>query len=52
MKTKKKKLVKEFKVFLKKKKKIKKSNNMVANNTKIQQKMKNKIFLSIEQKIK
>ena len=39
-------LVKGIKVFLKKKKK--KSNNMVVNDVKIYQKMKNKGFLSIE----
>ena len=41
-------LVKDIKVFLKKKKK--KSNNMVVNDTKIYQKMKNKSLLSIEKK--
>ena len=40
-----KKLVKHIKIFLKKKKK--KSDNMVANVTKISQKMKNKSLLSI-----
>ena len=43
-----KKLVKDIKVFLKKKKK--KSDNMVMNDTKISQKMKNKSLLSIEKK--
>ena len=42
-----KKLVKDIKIFLKKKKK--KSNNMVLNVTKTSQKMKNKSLLSIEQ---
>ena len=41
-----KKLVKDIKIFLRKKKK--KSNNMVVNVTKISQKMKNKTLLSIE----
>ena len=41
-----KKLVQDEKVFLKKGKK--KSDNMVVNDTKIYQKMKNKSFLSIE----
>ena len=40
------KLVKDIKVFLKKKKK--ESNNMVMNDTKTYQKMKNKSLLSIE----
>ena len=44
-----KKLMKDFKVFLKKKKK--KSNNMVVNDTKIYQKIKNKSWLSIEKSI-
>ena len=43
---KKKKLVKNIKIFLKKKKK--KSDNMAMNDTKISQKMKNKSLLSIE----
>ena len=43
-----KKLVKDIKIFLKKKKK--KSNNMVMNVTKISQKMKSKSILSIEKK--
>ena len=38
-------LMKDIKIFLKKKKK-KKSDNMVANDTKISQKMKNKSLLS------
>ena len=42
-------LVKDIKVFLKKKKK--ESNNMVMSDTKIYQKMKNKCFLSIEKNI-
>ena len=42
---KKKKLVKNIKIFLKKKKK---SDNMAMNDTKISQKMKNKSLLSIE----
>ena len=41
-----KKIVKDIKIFLKKKKK--KSDNMVVNITKIYQKMKNKNLLSIE----
>ena len=41
-----KKLAKDIKIFLKKKKK--KNSNMVVNVTKISQKMKNKGFLSIE----
>ena len=45
-----KKLVKNTKVSLKKKKK--KSNNMVVNDTKIDQKLKNKSWLSIEKNIK
>ena len=44
-----KKLVKDIKIFLKKKKK--KSYNMVMNVKKISQKIKNKIFLSIEKNI-
>ena len=44
-----KKLVKYLKVSLKKKKK--KSDNMVMNNTKIYQKMKNKSMLSVEKNI-
>ena len=44
-----KKLMKDIKMFLMKKKE--KSNNMVANVTKIFQKMKNKSLLSIEKKI-
>ena len=44
-----KKLVKDTKIFLKKKKK--KSYNMVMNVKKISQKIKNKIFLSIEKNI-
>ena len=44
-----KKLVKNIKIFLKKKKK--KSSNMVVNVTKISQKMKNKSLLSIEKNI-
>ena len=44
-----KKLVKDIKVFLRKKKK--KSNNAVMNYTKISQKMKNKSLLSIEKNI-
>ena len=44
-----KKLVKDFKVFLKKKKK--KSNDMVVNDTKIYQKIKNKSWMSIEKSI-
>ena len=44
----KKKLVKTIKVFLKKEKK--KSVNMVVNDTKIYQKMKNKSLLSIKKK--
>ena len=43
-----KKLVKDIKVFLEKKKK--KSENMVVNNTKIYHKMKNRTLLSIEKK--
>ena len=43
-------LVKDIKVFLKTRKK--KSNNMVLNNTKIYQKMKNKSLLSIQKNIK
>ena len=43
------KLVKDIKVFLKKKKK--KSNNMFLNDTKIYQKMKNKSVFSIEKNI-
>ena len=42
-------LVKDIKIFLKKKKKY--SNNMVVNNTKISQIMKNKSLLSIEKNI-
>ena len=42
-------LLKNIKVFLKKKKK--KSDNMVVNDTKIYQKMKNKSWLSIEENI-
>ena len=42
------KLVKDIKVFLKKKKK--KSNNMFLNDTKIYQKIKNKSVFSIEKK--
>ena len=45
-KMKKKKFVKNIKIFLKKKKK--KSDNMAMNDTKISQKMKNKSLLSIE----
>ena len=45
----KKKFVKDFKVFLKKKKR--KINNMVVNNTNIYQKTKNKSLLSIEKNI-
>ena len=45
-----KKLVKVFKIFLKKKKK--KSKNMVVNITKISQKMKNKSLLGIGKKFK
>ena len=44
-----KKLMKNIKIFLKKKKK--KSYNMVMNVKKISQKIKNKIFLSIEKNI-
>ena len=44
-----KKLVKDIKIFLKKKKK--KSNNMAVNITKISQKMQNKSLLSIEKNI-
>ena len=44
-----KKIVKDIKAFLKKKKR--KSNNMVMNDTKIYQKMKNKSLLSIEKNI-
>ena len=44
-----KKLVKDTKIFLKKKKK--KSYNMVMNVKKISQKIKNKIFLSVEKNI-
>ena len=44
-----KKLVKDIEIFLKKKKK--KSYNMVMNVKKISQKIKNKIFLSIEKNI-
>ena len=44
-----KKLVKDIKIFLKKKKK--KSYNMVMNVKKISQKIKNKIFLSVEKNI-
>ena len=43
------KLVKVIKIFLKKKNK--KSNNMIVNNTKIYLKMKNKNWLSIEKHI-
>ena len=43
-----KKLVKDIKVFLEKKKK--KSENMVVNNTKIYHKMKNRTLLSTEKK--
>ena len=39
-------LVKDIKIFLQKK--MKKSNSMIMNVTKISQKMKNKSFLSIE----
>ena len=46
----KKKLVKDIKVFLKKKKK--KGNNILINEMKIYQKMKNKNFLNIEKNIK
>ena len=42
-------LVKDIKIFLKKKKKY--NNNMVVNNTKISQIMKNKSLLSIEKNI-
>ena len=42
-----KKLVKDIKIFLRKKKK--KSDNTVRDNTKIYQKMKNKSLLSLEQ---
>ena len=45
----KRKFVKDIKVFLNNKKK--KSNNMVVNDTKIYQKMKNKSLLSIEKNI-
>ena len=45
-----KKLVKDIKIFIKKKKK--KSNNMAVNVTKIFQKKKNKSVLSIEKNIK
>ena len=45
-----KKLVKDIKIFIKKKKK--KSNNMVVNVTKTFQKKKNKSLLSIEKNIK
>ena len=45
-----KKLVKDIKVFLSKKKK--KSDNMVVNDTKIFQKMENKSLLSIEENMK
>ena len=41
-------LVRDIKIFLKKKKK--KRDNMVVNDTKISQKMKNKILLSVEKK--
>ena len=44
-----KKLMKDIKIFLKKKKK--KSYNMVMNVKKISQKIKNKIFLSVEKNI-
>ena len=44
----KKKLVKDIKIFLKKKNK--KSESMIVNVTKISQKLKNKSFLSIEKK--
>ena len=44
-----KKLVKDIKIFLKKKKK--KRNNMAINVTKISQKLKNKSLLSIEKNI-
>ena len=44
-----KKLMKDIKMFLRKKEK--KSDNMVVNVTKISQKMKNKRFLSIEKNI-
>ena len=44
-----KKLMTDIKVFLRKKKK--KSNNMVLNDTKLYQKMKNKSLLSIEKNI-
>ena len=44
-----KKLVQDFKIFLKKKKK--KSNSMAINDTKIYHKMKNKSLLSIEENI-
>ena len=43
-------LVKDVKVFLKKRKE-KKSNNMVVNDIKVSQKMKIKSFLSIEKNI-
>ena len=42
-------LVKDIKIFLRKKKK--KSNNMIVNVTKISQKIKNKSLLSIEKNI-
>ena len=45
----KRKLVKDIKIFLKKKRK--KGNNMAMDDTKIFQKMKNKSFLSIEKNI-
>ena len=44
-----KKLVKDIKIFLKKKKK--KSNNLVVNVTKISQEMKNKSWFGIEKNI-
>ena len=44
-----KKLMKDIKLFLRKKKK--KHDNMVVNNTKIYQKMKNEILLSIKKNI-
>ena len=49
MKDYKKELVKDIKIFLRKKKK--KSGNIVVNNTNIYQKMKNKSLLSIEKNI-
>ena len=47
-----KKLVKDIKIFLRKKKKKKKNGDMIVNVTKILQKMKNKSLLSIEKKKK